>query len=129
MDTILRVCKKEITPNPQKIIYSTVIEEGIQSLESKLKELFVLPNYLHRWISLKIIDGEEKILESIEKNFSISLIDNVEIKLIRDKILNKLKENNILSEDLKDTIVSSIIKQSETICKKVCTFENQNYSR
>ena len=128
MDTILKVCKKEIIPNPKKIIYNSIIEESIESLIDKLKTFSSLPCHLLRWVSLKIIDGEERILKTIEKNFSISLIDNVEIKLLRIKILNKLKKHNISGENFKDCIVSSIVKKAETISKTVCTFENQNYS-
>ena len=129
MDTVLKVCKKEISPNPHKIIYPSVIEDGIKSIEDKLKEETVLPNNLLRWISLKLIDGDEKILKSIEENYSISLIDNINLQLVKVKVLNKLKESNLVNENFKDTIVSSIMKQSEEICKTVCTFENKNYSR
>lgn len=129
MDTILKVCKKEIIPKPKKIIYPSVIEDSIQSLENKLKEYPILPRHLLRWVSLKIIDGEEKILKSIEENFSISLLDNIGIELIRVKILNQLKEHNLVNENFKDMIVSSIMKQAEIICKIVCTFGNKNYSR
>lgn len=129
MDTVLKVCKKEIIPNPNKIIYNSIIEESIESLEDKLKTSSSLPCHLLRWVSLKIIDGDERILKTIEKNFSVSLINNVEIKLLRIKILNKLKEHNMSGENFKDCIVSSIVKKAEIISKKVCTFENQNYSK
>lgn len=129
MDTVLKVCKQETTPTPKKIIYHSVIEKSIESLEKYLKDTYKLPNYLLRWISLKVIDGEEKILESIEKNFSISLINNIEVQSIRSEILNTLKETKMSGESFKDTVVSLIIKRSETICKKVCTFETENHSR
>lgn len=129
MDTILKVCKKEIIPKPKKIVYPSVIEKGIKTLEDKLKEYSVFPHHLLRWIALKLMDGEEKILKSIEENFSTSFIDNIGIQLIRIKILNQLKEFNLSNENFKDMIVSSIMKQAEIICKTVCTFENKNYSR
>lgn len=129
LDTILKVCQKEIRPKPKKVTYSPAIEKGISSLETKLRQEFILPDNLFRWISLKIIDGEEKILNSIEKNFSISLLDNIRIQLIKVKILNQFKNANQYHESFKDTIVSSIMKHAEIICKKVCTFENNNYSR
>ena len=129
LNTISKVCKKEILVNPKKIIYDTIIEKGINSLSSELKKQYKkLPKYLNRFISLKIIDGDEKILKSIENNFSISLIDNVEINLKRVKIINELSEININEDNLKDSIVSSIMKKSENICKEVCTFKDNNYS-
>ncbi len=119
--TILKVCKKEIVPKPNKIIYSDTIEKGIDTLENKLSNYPTLPKNLNRWVSLKIIDGEETILKSIEENFSVSIIDNAFINLIKIDILNKLKH------DFKDLFVSSIMKKSENICKNVCIFENENY--
>ena len=85
-NTMYKVCKKEIIPKPKKIEYSTQIEENIDSLEQELINTYKekeQKNYrgiplaveeneisekLYRWISIKIIDGEEKILETIQKN-------------------------------------------------------------
>lgn len=129
LNTISKVCKKEILVNPKKILYDTIIEKGINSLSSELKKQYKkLPKYLNRFISLKIIDGDEKILKSIENNFSISLIDNVEINLKRVKIINELSEININEDNLKDSIVSSIMNKAEDICKDICTFKDNNYS-
>lgn len=125
METTLNICQKKIVPKPHKIEYSSEIEDGIALLEDKLSHYSTIPKNLLRWIALKVIDGDKKILKSIEENFSISIIDNVEIQLVRAKILNKLQDKN----SLKDSIVSSIMKRSEEICLKVCTFENENYSR
>lgn len=129
MDTVLKVCQKKIKPNPQKIQYSSVIEDGIHSLENKLENMFNLPSHLLRWISLKIIDGDTAILKSIEQNMCISILDNIEIQLLRVKILNILKDTNIVCKNFKDSVTSTIMNKSEEICNKVCTFENTNYSR
>lgn len=103
METTLNICQKKIVPKPHKIEYSSEIEDGIALLEDKLSHYPTIPKNLLRWIALKVIDGDKKILKSIEENFSISIIDNVEIQLVRAKILNKLQDKN----SLKDSIVSS----------------------
>lgn len=122
MDTVLKVCKKEITPTPKLIKYPHLIENYIKELEETLKTYNSIPKYLLRWIALKIIDGEEKILKSIENSFNISIINNADINTIKLKFKNT-------SENFKDIIVSSIIKKAENICKTVCTYENTNYSK
>lgn len=129
MDTILKVCQKDIIPKPKKVVYSDKIEEGIRLLQNKLAAFPNLPTSLQRWVSLKIIDGEEKILTSIEKNFSLSLLDSVEIQLLRIKILNDLKQDDIIHEDFKDKMIASIMKRCESICKKVCTFKKKESIR
>ena len=129
LNTVSKVCKKEISINPKKISYDSIIENGITSLSKELKKQYnKLPKYLIRFIALKIIDGDKQILKSIEDNFSISLIDNVEINTKKLKIMNGLKEKNITEENLKDSIISSIMHKSESICNNVCTFKDDNYS-
>ncbi len=132
MDTILKVCKKEIIPKPNLVKYPIFIENAIEVVSKKLGDFKVLPPKLLRWVSLKILDGEEKILKSIEEHFNIFIINNSTLQDIRKKAINnismekeKLEENK---DNFKDIIVSSIINTAEKISNSVCTYENNNYS-
>ena len=49
-----------------------------------------------------LLGATKKILKSIEENYSISLIDNINLQLVRVKVLNKLKESNLVNENFKD---------------------------
>ena len=124
LDTIMQVCEGKIIPTPKNVTYSNEIENAISLISEKLKDYKVIPKKLLRWISLKVLDGEEKILKSIEKAFNISIIDNVELEIVKTKALNILKSQ----ENLKDIIVSSIMNRAEDICKNVCTYEMTSYS-
>ena len=124
LDTIMQVCERKIIPKPKSVTYTDEVENAISLISEKLKDYKVIPAKLLRWISLKVLDGEEKILKSIEKAFNISIIDNTELEIVRIKALNTLKNQ----ENLKDRIVSSIMNKAEDICKNVCTYENNNYS-
>ncbi len=101
--TLEKVCNGNIKPNPKKVRYSKDIEKSISEISNILEVETSLPKQLYRWVSLKLLDGEPKILNSIQENFSIDI--------------NKF-----------DAFVSSIMDKAEKICKKVCTFENENYS-
>ena len=132
MDTILKVCKKEIIPKPNLVKYPIFIENAIEVVSKKLGDFKVLPPKLLRWVSLKILDGEEKILKSIEEHFNISIINNSTLQDIRKKAINnismekeKFEENK---DNFKDIIVSSIVNTAEKISNSVCTYENNNYS-
>lgn len=125
MDTILKVCTKKTIPKPNLVNYPSYIEDIIFKISEKLKSLKVIPNKLLRWISLKILDGENKILKSIEEKFNISIINNIEFSNLLKK---ELENMNLNKENLKDTIVSSIVNKSENICKTVCEYENSIYS-
>ena len=125
LDTIMQICEGKIIPTPKNVTYPNEIENAISLISEKLKDYKVIPKKLLRWISLKVLDGEEKILKSIEKAFNISIIDNVELEIVKVKALNTLKSQ----EKLKDTIVSSIMNRAEDICRNVCTYEMSSYSR
>ena len=144
-NTIYKVCKKEIIPNPKKIEYNSQIEENIDILEQELINTYEeneQENYrgipltleenkisekLYRWISIKIIDGEEKILETIQKKFDINLEDE-NIKRCTEEIKNNLEKEGITNKNFKDKIVSNIVKKAEEISQEVCSFENRDYS-
>ena len=140
MDTILKVCKKEILPKPNLVKYPIYIENAIELISKKLEDFKVLPPKLLRWVSLKILDGEEKILKSIEEHFNISIIDNSNLQNIRKMSIeriniekekleeNKNKTSNENKENFKDIIVSSIVNTAEKISNSVCTYGNNNYS-
>ena len=112
--TLEKVCDGNIKPNPKKVRYSKDIEKSISEISNILEVETSLPKQLYRWVSLKLLDGEPKILNSIQENFSIDI--------------NKFDAFKKSNKNFKDVIVSSIMDKAEKICKKVCTFENENYS-
>ena len=144
-NTIYKVCKKEIIPNPKKIKYSSQIEENIDILEQELINTYeeneqenyrVIPlaleenkisEKLYRWISIKIIDGEEKILETIQQKFNINL-EAENIKECTTHIKNNLEKSGITNKNFKDKIVSNIVKKAEEVSQEVCSFEDRDYS-
>lgn len=144
-NTIYKVCRKEIIPNPKKIKYSSQIEENIDILEQELINTYEeneQENYrgiplaleenkisekLYRWISIKIIDGEEKILETIQQKFNINL-EAENIKECTTHIKNNLEKSGITNKNFKDKIVSNIVKKAEEVSQEVCSFEDRDYS-
>lgn len=144
-NTIYKVCKKEIIQNPKKIKYSSQIEENIDILEQELINTYEeneQENYrgiplaleenkisekLYRWISIKIIDGEEKILETIQQKFNINL-EAENIKECTTHIKNNLEKSGITNKNFKDKIVSNIVKNAEKVSQEVCSFEDRDYS-
>ena len=126
LSTLDKVCRKEIIPNPKIVKYPDNLENAIIKLTDVLKSEFKLPSYTYRFLALKILDGNEKILLSIEENFSISILENEKITHFKKEIL---KEENLNKKDLKTLITSSIVNRAESVAKDVCTFENPDYSK
>ncbi len=128
MDTLNKICHKKLLPKPKQVTYPKIVEDAISKLQNALADEFDINPYLIRWISLKVIDGDSKILYSIENNLGIDLLENEAVQKARNEALNLLKEHEIDINNWKDCIVSTIMHKAEDICKKVCTFENKNYS-
>lgn len=144
-DTIYKVCVGEILPCPNEVEYSSKIEKNINLLEEKLSEVCeqdieteyrsvttVIENEkiskkLYKWISLKLIDGEEKILNSIKNHLNIDF-ENENIQSCLSDVKQQLEEENITTSNFKDKVVADIMKKAEDVSKEVCTFENKDYS-
>lgn len=129
MAAIQQVCTKACQLTPKKVMYPKILEDNLEILQQVLKNEFAVSSDLARWISLKLIDGEESILHSIETNLSIDLLKNQSIQNTKASIDHTLAKNKITQNKLKDLIVSHIMHSSEEICGKICTFEDENYSR
>ena len=121
-----KVClEKKIKPNIIK--YSDDIENSISSLMPIIRKIHNIPEYLHRWVVLKLIDNEPKILSSIEKNFNIKFSEIKELQKKLNEILNSNKKPYSLN--FKDDIVTSIVNRSAEINREVCTYTKKNYTQ
>ena len=126
LEKVEEVAEKKVNSKPNLIKYIPIIEEGINLITSRLK-ISKDKQYLKRWIALKLIDREEKILKSIQEKLNISLLGSQEIQ---DKIKETeeiLKNNDINKENIRDIIVSSIVFEAESTAKDVVKYENEKY--
>ena len=144
--TIYKVCEGEIKPHTKTVRYEQEIEENLEKIVEALDTDSLKNEYsekrkmatdieveenkiskkLYRWIAIKLIDGEEKILKSIQENLELNLGEQ-EIRQSVIEAKKNLKTREITSKNFKDKIVADIMKKAEETSKEVCTFENKNY--
>ncbi len=131
---IYKVCTGEIVPKPKKVIYDEFIEKSILNVQENIEKINLLNkdenNYQKdflRWVSIKLLDGETKIIQSIKSHTSLE-INHPQIKKVIEQEWHKLEEHKIYQENFKDKIVSNILYHAENICSQVCSFENENYT-
>jgi ferrous iron transport protein B len=129
MSAIATVCENK---NNKKIIsvkYSTIIENSILMVENSIKNNFKdIFNNNYRWISLKLLDGNVKIINSMQKFLNIDLINNLSIQESIKIANNLLLENGITSSVFKDKIVSTILFKSENIAIDVTKYKKLDYN-
>ena len=129
MQSVYEVCTENCSDELFKIEYPESIENAITIVEKSVKELLcssLFTNY--RWISLKLLEGNSKIISSIENYLNINLVDNENISCSVNKAKEILEDNNINISSFKDIIVSTIMYHSEKISLDVIRCKRQNYS-
>ena len=129
MKKVKLVCEKQILPSPKKIEYLPYIEDAIDILEKQI--IKILPEdrkYISRWIALKAIDEDERILKSIEENFNMDFRNNDKIKIAKEEVEMIIENNGSNRNNIKDKIISSIIFKAENIANDVLEYENDSYN-
>lgn len=99
-----------------KLEYNKTIETAINMVD--IKETILNK----RWLSLKILDDDKNIINSLEEITGENYYD-----IIASSAREYLKENNIT--DLKEEISKTIVQKAEDISKEVIVFNDENYTR
>lgn len=133
LNSLLKVMRnacegKEKINQIYQIQYQEKIEKAIEQVKQIINKQYKIQEKLARWISIKVLDGEEHILKEIEKQLQIQLINNTEIDKVKKEVLKALEKEGIYQEELKERIVATIVKDAEEIGKKVCKFEKEDYA-
>jgi len=127
LDIVYNVCSKKIIPKPKTAKYVPIIEYCILQLLPEINKICD-NTYLSRWLALKIIDGDDEIISSIEKSLNIDIKKNLIITKKLEEVYEILLKNNITKDNFKNNVISSIVFKCEDICKNVCNFENRDYN-
>lgn len=127
MEAVYKVANIKINTCPVKITYDSVIEQAIEIIEHYIAEL-VNGRINSRWAALKLLDGDEVLLNSMREFLGFDLLENEELlrKLHEAKCL--LEENGIDPDHMRDSIVTSIVHMAETICHSTVNFEDKKYN-
>ncbi|HCC08221.1 MAG TPA: ferrous iron transport protein B [Clostridiales bacterium] len=113
--------------NKIKITYDKNVEDVINIIQPVVKEL-VFEKVDSRWLSLKIIEEDESISETLTKYLGFNIYEN-ELFISKLNIAKEyLKEKEISNNDLRDSLVSSILHKAEEISNNVVVYENKTYN-
>lgn len=69
LETLEQMVDGKITTNPLLVTYSEEIEAKVKQLEPLIKQA-VGTHYPTRWIALRLLDGDEKLLHALKKHLS-----------------------------------------------------------
>ncbi len=127
-DTVEKVARGEIKTNPKILKYDELLQAAIREVDPLINKL--VPNKINsKWASLRLIDGDNALLESMN--------NYLDFDLSKDELLNEklnvvhkdLREQDIELKDLTDRIVSNIVKTAEDISEEVVSLENKTHNQ
>ncbi len=131
LQSIYDVCNSKKEKPYNKIEYSGTIESAINIIEPDIQLLLSNTNTKfnnYRWICLKLLEGNKKIIKSIENYLQIKLLSNEKIRNALSKAKELLEKNDITASSFKDKIVSAIMLHSENTALKVTTYKRLDYN-
>lgn len=109
------------------VTYNDEMEQAISLVEDSVKHQ-LREKINSRWVSLKLLDGDESLIQSIKTNLGYDLMENPEIAQKVSEALDLLEHAGIKRDQFRDQTVTEIIKTCEEISHQVVTFEKKEYA-
>jgi ferrous iron transport protein B len=130
MDIVYNLTNNKVPINPIKIKYDKVLEDSISLIEPEVKLALTNVNSKinPRWISLKLLENDPSLIQSLNKYLNINMLNN---EIIKEKIIeatNLLSTYNIMEEHFRDILVTTLVSKAEKISMKVVTKKNYKYN-
>ncbi|MGI6084918.1 MAG: ferrous iron transport protein B [Acetivibrionales bacterium] len=126
MDVVYDQTEGKSIASPYKIKYDKPIEDAIAIIEPVIPQGF--GNVSHRWIAIKLLDGDKTLLKAFNEYLNIDVLDHKEIvtrlQTAREHLANTGIDNNLF----RDKVVSRIVCKAEEISRKTVFFENEKYN-
>ncbi|MGM9978484.1 MAG: ferrous iron transport protein B [Clostridium sp.] len=109
---------KNINQETISIRYNECIERAISLIEEKINI---------RWLSLKLLEEDESLLNSIKNYTNINLNDK-ELKNTIDEAKKIIINEGFDNDKFRDEIVSTLVKKAEQISKAVVSYSIEKYN-
>jgi len=126
-DAVYNIALGFVRANPLQITYDETIEQAIELIRPAVREV-TGGKINDRWVSLRLLDGDASLLESLNKFLGFNIPDNSILRQDLKKARQFLEQNGINADQLRDRIVSRIISISEEICRDAVSFGNKQYN-
>ncbi len=111
-----------------KVSYSEKIEKAIKRLEPLVKDL-INDKLNPRWVSIKLIDMNEKLHSTLNEHLKVDIMEDDKIKEELKKINREFFISGIDSEVIRDELVSSIVEKAQDIYKHSVKLGDEQYTK
>lgn len=80
-----------------------------------------------RWLSLKLLDQDESLVREIDHYLGKEFLQDEELQNAVLQAKERLEEQGVGPDRLKDLIVSALVKRAEVVCRGAITYRKRNY--
>lgn len=127
METVYDIAYNRRKAYRVKLEYQPEVEQVLKELEPLVLEK--VKNKINaRWVSVKLLDIDEKLNHSLTEFVGCNLLEDKKISEILNSFHETLLQKGIEKENLKDRLVSSVVKKAEDIYNKSVHLKNKNYN-
>lgn len=127
MDAVYAVSHADDEPRPRSIVYDEPIERAAAMIEPELEQLLA-GRLCCRWTALKLLDADKTLLDAMQHFLGVDLLSDEQVANKVAQARQRLAEEGIDSDALRDRIVSKIVLCAETICDETVRFDNKTYN-
>ena len=109
--------------NPCQPVYPPPVECACGTMLSAVRERYGEPA---RWLSLRLLEGDEGFWQGLEQRrggMDVPLLDALE------RARKNLARDGIDAEDLRDRLVTALMRQAEALADEVVTRQQRDYDR
>ena len=111
-----------------KVTYNEKIEKAVAELDPVVKNL--VENKLNsRWLSIKLLDMNEKLHRTLNNYLSFDVMENQQVKQALKKINREFFVGGFNSDLLRDEIVSDIVKKAQEIYEISVKLQDKKYTQ
>lgn len=113
---------QKIKNDPYHPIYVPFLEEAISKIELVLNHTSIQNK---RWIAMQLLDDDVLLTKKIQEKLEEVSLEQLQDTIAEARLL--LYHNGVSKDHIKDLFVATIMKEAETICRDVVTYENKDY--
>lgn len=121
-DAIDDLVSGRFIPKPIRIRYDAAIEAAVSMIEPYIKK--ATGNQINsRWLALRILEGDDSFIAALHEYAGVDLLDAEEVRYKVEQAREKLQQQQIYRDDLRDRIVSTIVGMAEEISREVLRYD------
>ena len=127
MEEIYKLSFENNINNPFKIKYNEELETIINYIEPTINK-YIDNKINSRWLTLKLLDIDNTLCKTLNKFLGFDILKNKDVIKVLNKVNEYMIENNIEKENIRDLVVSEIVRNAENIYKKCVSLKNKKYN-